>query len=294
MIAGSRVEIEEAKRHPGDFVLWKPVDKDDDPSSIFDSPWGQGRPGWHIECSAMSHRFLGEDFDIHGGGADLMFPHHTNEIAQSCCAFSESKFARYWVHNGFLTVGGDKMSKSLGNFTTIHDLIEKGVKGEVIRYCFLSSHYRKPLDFNDKAIYDATESLNYLYRAVGNVDTQDADIDSEFISYLLDDMNTAEALTYLHLKAKELHKTSDDKAKFVLASSIKNAARFLGFLNQSSDEWFGTNIDDVAIQKLIDERKIAKTNRDWSRADQIRSELLARGIVLEDSPDGSVAVRRLV
>ncbi|MES2214425.1 MAG: cysteine--tRNA ligase [Pseudomonadota bacterium] len=294
MIAGSRVEVEEAKRHPGDFVLWKPADKEDDPSSIFESSFGPGRPGWHIECSAMSHRFLGENFDIHGGGADLMFPHHTNEIAQSRCAFRGSTFARYWVHNGFLTVNGEKMSKSLGNFTTVKDLSSKGINGEILRYFFLSTNYRKPLDFNDKAIYDATESLNYLYRAIEGIQTAKSDIDPEFMGHLLDDMNTSEALSSLHTKAKELHKTSDMQTKIQMASAIKAAGEFLGFFNQSPGEWFGTNIDDPKIRQLIEDRKSAKQNREWAKADSIREELLELGVALEDGPDGSVVVRRIL
>lgn len=292
MIAGSRVDVEESKRHPGDFVLWKPADNDDDLSSIFESPWGKGRPGWHIECSAMSHRFLGTDFDIHGGGADLMFPHHTNEIAQSCCAFDGSKFAKYWVHNGFLTVNGEKMSKSLGNFITVQDLRNKSVRGEVIRYLFLSTHYRKPLDFNDKAIYDATESLNYLYRAVGNVAVENTQIDDNFVEYLLDDMNVSEALSYLHHKAKELYKSEVNDERIVLASSIKAAAQFLGLMQMSHDDWFGANVDDV-VSNLVEERIIAKQQKDWSKADIIRQKLLDMGIRLEDKPDGTTVVVRV-
>lgn len=166
MIAGARVEVAPYKKYPGDFVLWKPALADDDPSSVFDSPWGKGRPGWHIECSAMSNRYLdeGKGFDIHGGGADLMFPHHENEIAQSTCATGHD-FARYWVHNGFLTVNGEKMSKSLGNFITVRDLLDKGVKGEVIRFALLSTHYRKPLDWTDKLLEDAQKNLNRCYSA---------------------------------------------------------------------------------------------------------------------------------
>lgn len=291
MLAGSRIDIEESKRHPGDFVLWKPADGEDDPSSVFESPWGKGRPGWHIECSAMSHRFLGADFDIHGGGADLMFPHHTNEIAQSRCAFDDSKFARYWVHNGFLTVNGEKMSKSLGNFVTVNDLQNKGVRGEIIRYLFLSTHYRKPLDFNDKAIYDAGESLDYLYRAVGNIAVDNTKIDKKFVEYLLDDMNVSEALSYLHHKAKELHKTESNEERVALASLVKSAAQFLGLMQVEYDEWFESNIDDT-VNKLIQERAIAKEQKDWSKADIIRQKLLEIGIKLEDNKDGTTTVTR--
>ena len=165
LIAGARVEVESYKRNSSDFVLWKPANEGDDESSVFDSPWGKGRPGWHIECSAMSVKYLGADFDIHGGGADLKFPHHENEIAQSCCGNESSSFANYWVHNGFLTVNGEKMSKSLGNFTTVHDLLEQGVQGEVIRYVLLSTKYSEPLDWSQKRIDDAKNVLSRFYNA---------------------------------------------------------------------------------------------------------------------------------
>lgn len=290
MMAGARVEIDNAKRHPGDFVLWKPADTEDDPSSIFDSPFGKGRPGWHIECSAMSHRFLSENFDIHGGGADLLFPHHTNEIAQSRCGFPGAKFAHTWVHNGFLTVSGEKMSKSLGNFITVQDLKKRQVKGEVIRYLLLSTHYRKPLDFNDKAIYDATENLNYLYRILQfskNEGNQTQDYDKQFLNILCDDLNTSEALSYIHNKAKEAHKNNDNS----LAVSVKMCAQMLGLLNRSQEEWF-KGIDNANnVEGLIEARKVAKQNRDFAEADRIRGQLLAQGVILEDNPDGTTTWR---
>ncbi|MFN7610588.1 MAG: cysteine--tRNA ligase, partial [bacterium] len=164
MLAGARVEVAPYKKYAGDFVLWKPVSDKDDPSSVFDSPWGKGRPGWHIECSAMSAAHLGREFDIHGGGADLMFPHHENEIAQSTCAHPESRYARFWVHNGFLTVNGEKMSKSLGNFITVHDLLQRGVKGEVIRFALMSTRYNEPLDWTEKLLGDAAKVMDRMYR----------------------------------------------------------------------------------------------------------------------------------
>lgn len=291
MMAGARVEIEQAKRHPGDFVLWKPADLDDDPSSIFESPWGVGRPGWHIECSAMSYRYLGKNFDIHGGGADLIFPHHTNEIAQSCCGFSESKFASYWVHNGFLTVSGEKMSKSLDNFITVHDLREKKIKGEVIRYLLLSTHYRKPLDFSDKAIYDATESLNYLYRAIEDVELIPTSPDPKFVSFLVDDMNTSEAFSYLHEKAKELNKTADQLKQKTLACQIKASANMVGLLQTTSDAWFTEGLDAKQVEALIAARKVAKDQKDWAEADRLRKTLSAMGVILEDNPDGTSSWR---
>lgn len=292
MIAGARIEIEKAKRHPGDFVLWKPADEEDDPSSVFQSPWGPGRPGWHIECSAMSYRFLGKNFDIHGGGADLIFPHHTNEIAQSCCGFADSKFASYWVHNGFLTVSGEKMSKSLGNFITVHDLRLKKIKGEVIRYLLLGTHYRKPLDFSEKSIYDATEALNYLYRAIGDLnESSNVEPDPIFLSFLLDDMNISEAFSYLHEKAKELNKTTDKQAKTLLANRIKASANMIGLLQMTSSAWFTDGIDAKQIETIIEARKIAKAQKNWEEADHLRKTLAKMGVTLEDNPDGTTSWR---
>ncbi|MBP7189741.1 MAG: cysteine--tRNA ligase [Rickettsiaceae bacterium] len=293
MIAGARIDVSEIKHHPGDFVLWKPADSEDDPSSIFDSPWGPGRPGWHIECSAMSYRFLGEDFDIHGGGADLLFPHHTNEIAQSCCAFKDSKFAHIWVHNGFLTVSGEKMSKSLGNFVTVQDLRSKNVKGEIIRCLLLGTHYRKPLDFNEKAVYDATEFLNYLYRSCSNLTISEIAPDDDFISFLMDDMNTSEAFSYLHEKAKEINKEPDYEKKSLLASSLKSCCNLMGLMNYSPEEWFTLGINASEVEELLSIRTIAKQNKDWAKADEVRNKLTSMGITLEDKPDGSTIWRAI-
>ena len=197
LIAGARVEVGSYKKHPGDFVLWKPAETGDDASSVFDSPWGPGRPGWHIECSAMSTEYLGQDFDIHGGGADLMFPHHENEIAQSRCALPGSQFANYWVHNGFLTVNGEKMSKSLGNFVTVKDLLDKGVKGEVIRFALLSSKYNEPLDWNEKLVHDAKVTLDKLYRFVKDRPVPNEEPQDIFLDALKDDLNIPKALAIL-------------------------------------------------------------------------------------------------
>ena len=294
MIAGARLEVSKHKKHTGDFVLWKPASLRDDISSVFESPWGLGRPGWHIECSAMSHHFLGTDFDIHGGGSDIIFPHHTNEIAQSLCAFPGSKFARYWIHNGLLTVSGDKMSKSLGNFLTVYDLAQKSVKGEVIRYLLLSTHYRKPLDFNDKAIYDAKESLDYLYRALehhsGKADRND--IPCEFLSYLEDDLNTAGALSVMHEIAKQINKVSELSKKSVLAHQLRACGNLIGLLLDSN--WFRYEglLDASYIDELILKRIDAKKSRQFGVADSIRSELIALGIEIEDRPDGTSIWRK--
>lgn len=320
MLAGARVEVEESKRHPGDFVLWKPANPTDDLSSTFDSKLGRGRPGWHIECSAMSHKHLGENFDIHGGGADLIFPHHTNEIAQSCCAFPSSSFARTWVHNGFLTVNGEKMSKSLGNFWTVKDVMHSngGTPGEVLRLALLNTHYRKPLDFNDKGLADAASMIDYLYRVVGNSMVV-AEVPQGFLDIICDDINVPEAMAWLHGKAKEAHVTNDAKAK----EEVRACGQLLGLLNYSEEDWFkwhrgssmgtitsqgGVKTTPSSIESIIDYRQrvqenfkeledsinaavearnLAKQNRDFAEADRIRAELLAQGIILEDKPEGT-------
>ncbi|MDF2965245.1 MAG: cysS [Rickettsiaceae bacterium] len=298
MLVGVRVELEKNKKHPADFVLWKPASPNDDVSSIFDSPWGRGRPGWHIECSAMSHRYLGEDFDIHGGGADLIFPHHTNEIAQSCCAFPGSSFANYWVHNGFLTVNGEKMSKSLGNFVTVRDLINQSVPGEVIRYLLLATHYRKPLDYNEKALYDAKEFVNYLYRTIANLGSKatavgvSEDIPDDFLEPLLDDLNTHQSFVYLHDLARSINKEQDYEKKLEKAQLLIKCANFLGFLQQTPESWFKADTDEELISAKIIAREQAKQSKDWALADKIRSELKALGIILEDKPGGKTEWRK--
>jgi cysteinyl-tRNA synthetase len=289
MIAGVRIEVAEGKKHPADFVLWKPAKNDDDISSIFKSPWGFGRPGWHIECSTMSHRYLGENFDIHGGGADLIFPHHTNEIAQSCCAFPESKYARYWVHNGFLTVNGEKMSKSLGNFITIRDLANRSLKGEAVRYMMLSTHYRKPLDFTQKSLDDAKISLDYLYRALDNYSEKEHEnINMEFLEILLDDLNSSAAFAHLHNLAKNIHKENDHKIKRKLQGELKASAGLMGFLQDQ--EWFG--VENAEIDALIEKRIQAKNSKNWAEADNIRTQIEAMGIILEDTPNGNTIWRK--
>lgn len=293
MMAGARIEVAEDKKHPGDFVLWKPASPKDDSSSVFESPWGAGRPGWHIECSAMSKSFLGTDFDIHGGGADLIFPHHTNEIAQSTCAFKGSKYAKYWVHNGFLTVNGDKMSKSLGNFLTLGDFIDKDIKGEVMRYLLLSTHYRKPLDYNEKALYDAKDTMEYLYRSISNIDMTDADVPEEFLNHLKDDLNISEAFAYLRELAKEINKSDNAQEKQKLASKLRACGNLLGFLADDPKEFLSGNkeVDEKYILEMISKRKQAKMEKNWALADQIRSQLESIGIELEDHPDGSTSWR---
>lgn len=295
MLEGVRIEIDEAKRHPEDFVLWKLANKEDNLSEVFSSPWGIGRPGWHIECSAMSYKYLGQDFDIHGGGADLIFPHHTNEIAQSTCAFPNSQFARFWVHNGFLTVSGEKMSKSLGNFITVKDLIDKKLSGEVIRLFLLSVHYRKPLDFNDKALNDATKMINYWYRAIKGLDSNldTAALPDDFLSALLEDMNTPLAIKIINDYAKLVYSTSDKDKQLLYASLMLKCANFIGLMTKSVEEWFGGGIDPaIDIEELILQRSQAKKEKNWALADKIRQDLLNHGIVLEDGADGLTTWRK--
>jgi cysteinyl-tRNA synthetase len=273
MIAGARVEVAPYKEYAGDFVLWKPASSADDASSKFDSPWGVGRPGWHIECSAMSETHLGVDFDIHGGGADLMFPHHENEIAQSRCGNHGSQYAKYWVHNGFLTVEGEKMSKSLGNFITVHDLLSKGVKGEVIRFALMSTRYNEPLDWSGKLIEDAEKVLNRLYRNAAPAGGTTAH--PEVLDALRDNLNTPKALAILQT-------LNDD---YLLPT-----ARFLGLMQQSADQWFkgdSAGEDTLWIEVQIEARNAAKKARDFGQADAIRDALKEKGVILEDSPNGT-------
>jgi cysteinyl-tRNA synthetase len=281
MIAGARVEIAPYKKDPADFVLWKPAHESDDASSRFASPWGEGRPGWHIECSAMSTTHLGQSFDIHGGGADLMFPHHENEIAQACCAAPNVGYARFWVHNGFLSVNGEKMSKSLGNFITVHDLLSRGVKGEVIRFALMSTRYNEPLDWTDKLLTDSEKVLDRLYRRLGDapITTDATKADAGVLQALCDDLNTPKALALLQM---------------LEGASLVASAQFLGLLMHSPAEWFqGASEEDTAwIEEEIAKRKAAKAARDFVSSDAIRDDLKARGIILEDKPDGSVIWRR--
>lgn len=269
--AGARIKVESYKRYAGDFVLWKPAAQTDDPSSLFESPWGVGRPGWHIECSAMSTHYLGESFDIHGGGADLKFPHHENEIAQSCCANPDSSYAQFWVHNGFLMVNGEKMSKSLGNFITVRELLDQGVRGEVIRFALLSTHYSKPLDWTEKLLDDCHKQLDKLYRKIA-AHKQNSTVPQQVLDALSDDLNMPAAIAALH---------QND------GSQLRAAGAMLGLLQD--DEWF-KSVDaatDIDVEVYIQSRKIAKQNKDWQEADRIRDMLKAEGIELIDQPDGT-------
>jgi len=286
MQAGARVEVAPYKRDPEDFVLWKPS-KDNMPG--WESPWGFGRPGWHIECSAMSSKYLGETFDIHGGGQDLIFPHHENEIAQSQAHFGPQTFARTWLHNGMLTVNGDKMSKSLGNFITVHQLLET-IPGELIRFVILSSHYRQPLDWNDQAVLQARQSLDRLYNALRGRESEEKGPIYEPIKMALeDDLNTPLAISALHEIVTRLHKASNEQEKEQLASTLKASSAWLGLLQQDPELWFKgkTGIDEAAILSLIEARNRARSQKNFAEADQVRNELLKTGILLEDGPEGT-------
>ncbi|MDX2049902.1 MAG: cysteine--tRNA ligase [Rickettsiaceae bacterium] len=286
LMAGARLDQDLNKKNPEDFVLWKSAQEDDEPN--FDSKWGKGRPGWHIECSAMSNIFLGEDFDIHGGGADLMFPHHTNEIAQSCAAFPNSTYARYWVHNGFVTVNGEKMSKSLGNFVKIKDIASTGARGEVLRMFLLNCHYRAPMDFSNKGLRDIEQNMNYLYRSLRDFanlsELELTDMPVEFIDYLLNDLNTSAAFAYLLSKANKLNKTRSISD----ANIVYSCGKLLGIFS-SLDEWFTTNLDSQKIEQLIEERMLAKKEKNWLEADRIRKVLEEMGVTLEDKKDGTTS-----
>ena len=287
MIAGARVEIAPYKRNPADFVLWKPSEP---PQPGWDSPWGYGRPGWHIECSAMSARYLGAEFDIHAGGLDLIFPHHENEIAQSCCGHGTDTMARFWVHNGYVTVDGEKMSKSLGNFTTVAQALEKH-RGEAIRLGLLSAHYRAPLDFSDKQIAEAKAALDKLYAATAEVE-QSAEPHADFLAALCDDLNTPLAISVLHQLAKQANK-GDIKA----ASQLKASAALIGLLEEDSQVWLkggakADGPDEAAIEADIEARNAARSARDFATADAIRDKLLAMDIELLDGPEGTSWRRR--
>lgn len=282
--AGQRVEVDINKRNPLDFVLWKAA-KPDEPH--WDSPWGKGRPGWHIECSAMSRQCLGEKFDIHGGGLDLKFPHHECEIAQSepVC---HGKHVNYWMHNGFVQVDAEKMSKSLGNFFTIRDVL-KNYQGEVIRFFILNTHYRSPLNYSDDALTDATNALSRLYNAIADIETIDIDKDSLLIEYpqffaaLNDDFNSPKALSELFAIAKLINKSEEGENKLYLVSALKSLAGILGLLQSSAEAFLQGDIRDTdAIEALLAERQSARANKDFTRADQIRDTLSDMGVEIED------------
>jgi len=288
MIAGARVDVAPYKRHPGDFVLWKPSTPD---LPGWDSPWGVGRPGWHIECSAMSEAHLGETIDIHAGGVDLQFPHHENEIAQSTCAHGGKVFARFWLHNGMLNFGGSKMSKSVGNVSVLHELLAKHPP-EALRYALLSAHYRQPLDWSDALIEQSVKTLDRMYgtlRDLADVDATPGEIPEAVEAVLCDDLNTPQALAELANLAGQARRSEDAAERAALKSQLLAAGEALGLLQQSPEAWFtrgADGSDDSRIQGLVDERTAAKAGKDFARADAIRKQLADEGILLEDTPQG--------
>ena len=295
-IAGSRVEVAPYKKDPADFILWKPSNKD---QPGWDSPWGFGRPGWHLECSAMSEKTLGVPFNIHSGGQDLIFPHHENEIAQCCGVHKKTNdtasYARYWIHNGMLKFDGDKMSKSLGNIRFINDLINDH-KGETLRMVLLSTHYRQPLNWSSKTIEQAQKNLDRLYRSIRKVDASldrnQVEPSKYIIDALCDDLNTPEALGQLNILVNSLQDANEDQ-KVGIMSIVYSSARILGILQHAPDDWLGYSkasdgLDLDLIERLIEKRNNCRSERNFKRADEIRDELKSIGIDIEDTPDGTI------
>ena len=295
MIAGARVEVAPYKRNPMDFVLWKPSTRE---LPGWDSPWGRGRPGWHVECSAMIESHLGETIDIHGGGQDLVFPHHENEIAQSTCAHDGALFCRTWVHNSFVTVDGNKMSKSLGNVKLIRDL-SSDTPGEALRFALLSSHYRSPLDWTAQRTTDARRTLTKWYRALYDApeltDATDREIDSELMAALCDDLNVAKAVARLHELTQQLGAIKDEKERAMLRHRIISSASLLGLLQMQPDAALdlltlpspGSAVDTAWIEERIGARHRARAEKNFAVADEIRQQLLNAGIKIEASPNGT-------
>jgi cysteinyl-tRNA synthetase len=292
MIAGSRVEVAPYKKSAQDFVLWKPSTPE---LPGWDSPWGRGRPGWHIECSAMAARHLGDTIDIHAGGMDLVFPHHENELAQSRCAHGGADFARYWVHNGFLSMDHEKMSKSLGNVVLVHDLI-KAIPGEVIRLALLGAHYRQPLDWSDDTIKSAKRMLDRLYGAVRGIEVTEAarsaaEPPEALVAALEDDINTPKALAEFFALSKTLNKAEDGVEKQRLAAAMYASGDLMGLLQSDPEEWFAGDVDGELssddIDALIEKRNAARAAKDFATADAVRDQLAAAGIKIEDGAGGT-------
>lgn len=285
MLSGARVEISGNKHNPLDFVLWKPIDEKF--NFGWESPWGKGRPGWHIECSAMSKKYLGETFDIHGGGADLIFPHHENEIAQSCAITHKKHTANYWIHNGHLNIDGQKMSKSLGNFLTVNELL-KDFNGEVIRLAFLSTHYRAPMNFSFESLKQAKNRLDRWYNALRGIEIVSTNaIFDDVFEALLDDMNTPRAISILCSKIDEINKTKNSEFAGIFVNTCQ---KLLGIMQTKICDWFCC-VDSKKhawIEAKIHERDIAKQSKDFAKADAIRAELLQNCIMIEDTKDGTI------
>jgi len=316
MEAGARVDIDTRKQNPFDFALWKSA-KPGEP--YWESPWGRGRPGWHIECSAMSSKFLGRSFDIHGGGKDLVFPHHENEIAQSECATGEV-FANYWIHNGFVNINQEKMSKSLGNFLMVKDVLQH-FHPEAVRLFLLSKQYRKPIDFSDGALLESTTALDRIYAMLQRIENradyaEEKGVDEDrladtywqrFCEAMDDDFNTARALAVVFDAARQANRHMDDKTDAndskvaaqlgLLRNAILRMGKVLGVLNQPADSYFSDkismqaekqDIDPAEVESLLKERTTARKDKDWARADEIRDRLAAMDVVIEDRPDGTI------
>ncbi len=292
LIAGARVDVAPYKKDPSDFVLWKPSAAD---QPGWDSPWGRGRPGWHIECSAMAKEHLGVTFDIHGGGLDLIFPHHENEIAQSRCAHEGKPLAKIWMHNGFLTINSDKMSKSLGNFFTVRDLLAQA-PGEALRLALLTAHYRQPLDFSTEALQAAKKTLDGWYRVLKeSAHIQPIPVEHHHVlDALEDDLNTPMAIAHMHTLIKSINVGPNDQKIGEYKDILLKGAKLMGLLQQDPEAWFKWSpagkaaLNDAEIEKLIQARKDARAAKNFAEADRVRDQLQAAGILLEDKPEGTL------
>ena len=289
-ISGTRIKSSDIKKNQRDFVLWKPSIGE---TPGWDSPWGFGRPGWHLECSAMAKKYLGRTLDIHGGGSDLLFPHHENECAQSMCSHSGEPLANYWIHNGMIDFDNVKMSKSEGNLLLIRDLL-KEIRPEVIRMAFLTTHYRKPINWNDALINDSEKKLDRLYgsiRKLGKISTGEPS--ESFLDALADDINTPKALSELFAIVKSINNAKSDEESMQLASTLIGSAHLLGLMNEDAEKWFeNIDVDEAIIGRLMIERETARSNKDFERADQIRQEIESLGVTIEDGPNGPVWKKR--
>jgi len=292
MIAGARIEVAPYKRQPGDFVLWKPSTE---AQPGWDSPWGRGRPGWHIECSAMSEAHLGEHFDIHGGGLDLIFPHHENELAQSVCAHGGRPFVNVWMHNAFLDMEGEKMSKSLGNIRTVHELLDEA-PGEALRWAMLTAHYRDPLDWTGERLYQANKSLDKCYlplREVTDIEPIEP-VTPAVLPTLEDDLNTPLAQSVIYELARNLNKAKTTREKAEAKGALLASGRLMGFLQQDPEAWFrwqpkaARGFSNAAIESLIAARRQARADRNFAEADRLRKQLTEAGIILEDKPEATI------
>ena len=282
LVAGARVEVSKSKKNPLDFVLWKPSSSDD---PGWDSPWGRGRPGWHLECSVMSEKFLGKNFDIHGGGLDLVFPHHENEIAQSCCTNKVDKFANYWLHNGYVTFNKEKMSKSLGNIVTIEKMRET-INGQVIRLALLSSHYKQPLDWNENLINESQNTLNKWYSLFEK--TKEDQLNEDLLQPLLEDINTPGYISKLHLLYDKASKGDDSSKKLFLAG-----CKMIGLLEDDVKKWknfkkIRSKIDEKTIKIKVKDREEARKKGDYKLADSIRKDLERNGVIIEDKGNSTI------